>query len=574
MRKVYLPIMICLVISLYSSSALGQLSATVDRDQIALDETLTLTITKDGSSAISPDDLQPLKNDFRIMGQSQSSNTQISNGSMSSSFTLNLVLAPKRAGKLEIPPLSIGQEKTDRLYVKVVTLAQPKTRADNAPLYLETDLSDRTVLVQSQVIFTLRIFWAVEASINEPADPQLKDALLERLKDATFNKIIDGQSYKVFERKYAIFPQKSGLLEIPQIIVQATVPTRQRQRNIYDLFGARGQQVKLRSESEAITVKEKPSTYPAGAEWLPTAKLSVAEEWSREQGELQVGESATITIAMAGQGLLGAQLPPIELPDTEGVKLYQGKAEVQNLTSPDGITGIRKESIALIPIRAGKVELPEIRIPWWNKIQQKVEYAVIPARQLQINAIAAETSEAPAVIASLSNSGEVAIPPAPLGSFQPVSKFNRPLLALCVLLTFAWLLTTIMLLRSRQHVRTLLGEGGGELGNIDDTNETEAFRKLVRACRSSDPVRARKCVLDWVRAFRPEAGVRTATDLATVFPDAKLTALLDEIDNILYRQDGQLSGWSGKSLLETVEKIRKTDKKKKSSKSALSELYN
>jgi hypothetical protein len=550
------------------------LSATVDRNQIALNETLTLTISKDGSSSISSSDLQPLEKDFWIVGQSKSSNTQFKNGSITSSFILNLVLSPKRAGNLQIPTLSIGKEKTSILKVKVVTQAQPKTRTDIAPLYIETDVSARTVLVQSQLIFTLRIFWAVEASIVEPADPRLKDVLMERLQDTTFNKIVDGQSYKVFERKYAIFPQKSGMLEIPQIVVQATIPNRQRRHgNIYDLFGASGKKIQLRSESEIITVEQRPAEYPLGVEWLPTDKLSVVDEWSQESKELLVGESVTITIAMTAQGLLGAQLPQIELPATEGVKLYQSKAEVQNRLNSAGITGIRKESIALIPIRAGKVELPEIRIPWWNRKQQKVEYATIPARQLIIKASTAKTGQAITATSPLSNSGEDPIPPAALTSSPQISLLNKPLLALCAVLVLAWLMTIIMLLKSRRQVRVLLGDGRLELAATNDVNESAAYRKFVHACRNNDPVRGRKTVIDWARAFFPEKQVRTTADLGRVLPDSNLPALLDEIDDILYSHGGKAADWCGKSLLETVGKIRKTDRKKRSNKSALAELY-
>jgi hypothetical protein len=573
MRKIYRPILLCLAILLCSSSALAMLSATVDRNQIALNETLTLTISKDGNSSFSSSDLQPLEKDFWIVGQSKSSNTQFKNGSITSSFILNLVLSPKRAGNLQIPTLSIGKEKTSILKVKVVTQAQPKTRTDIAPLYIETDVSAQTVLVQSQLIFTLRIFWAVEASIVEPADPRLKDVLMERLQDTTFNKIVDGQSYKVFERKYAIFPQKSGVLEIPQIVVQATIPNRQRHRNIYDLFGASGKKIQLRSESEIITVEQRPAEYPLGVEWLPTDKLSVAEEWSQEPEELQIGESVTITIAMAAQGLLGAQLPQIELPETEGVKLYQGKAEVENRLNSAGITGIRKESIALIPIRAGKVELPEIRIPWWNRKQQKVEYAVIPARQLIIKAITAKTGQTITATSPLSNSGEDPIPPAALTSSPQMPEFNKPLLTLCAVLVLAWLMTIIMLLKSRRQVRVLLGDGRLELAAINDVNESAAYRKFVHACRNNDPVRGRKTVIDWARAFFPEKQVRTTADLGRVLPDSNLPALLDEIDNILYSHGGKAADWCGKSLLETVGKIRKTNRKKRSNKSALAELY-
>jgi hypothetical protein len=573
MRKIYILILICLTAVLCSSSVLAQLSATVDRDQLALDETLTLSIRKDSRGGIPSTTLQPLNKDFRVMGQSQNSNTQFINGSISSSFTLNVVLAPKRAGKLEIPPLSVGKERTDRLYVKVVTQGQPKTRADSEPLYIETEVSDRTVLVQSELIFTLRIFWAIEASILQPADPQLQDALMERLNDASYNKVINGQTYKVFERKYAIFPQKSGRLEIPQIIVQATIPIRQGHVNRFDLFGTRGKEVKLRSEREVITVREKSLDYPAGAEWLPTDKLTIAEEWSREPGDLRVGESVTITIAMAAQGLLGAQLPLVELSETEGVKLYQGKAEVQSQTTSSGVTGHRKESIALIPMRVGKVELPATRIPWWNKKRQKVEYATVPARELLVKPSLSVTGKTKQVTATVDHSELPGAQPIPRGLSASMAQLNRPLIVLCVFLVIAWLLTIYMLLRARHQLSLLHDEGQLEETITAAANEREAFKTLGRACRRNDPALARKAAFDWARAFRPGEMVQTVGDLERIFADDQLAVLLYEIDNILYNQDEDQLSWRGESLYLSVESIKKTASQEKKNKAVLQELY-
>lgn len=573
MRRYYLATVICLAALFCASAALARLSATVDRNQLALDETVNLTITKDGISSIDSADLQPLAQDFQILGQSQSTNAQYLNGSMSSSFTMNLVLAPRRAGNLQIPALTIGKEKTLPLPVKVVTQAQPKTRADNTPLYIETEVSAKTVPVQAQLIYTLRIFWAVEASINEPADPQLQDAQVERLTDATFDKVVDGRSYKVFERKYAIFPQKSGVLTIPQLVVKATVPDRQqRHSGLYGFFGTTGKEVKLRSEAATITVMAKVAEYPAGAEWLPTAKLSVAEDWSQEPEQLQVGESATITIAMAAQGLQGSQLPPVTIPATDGVKLYQGKAEVENLTNPEGITGLRKESIALIPIRAGKMVLPEIRIPWWDINEEKVAYAVIPARNLVVKEGkgASGTSGivlAPSVVApSPGVSG-----PRPSPASPGITELNKPLLGIVAFILVGWLLTIYLLLQNRRRLATLRGGGAIPAQGMAAPKEEEAFQKLSQSCRSNEPARARKAALDWASSLRPGARVRTAADLARLFPDSGLQVLLEEIDNILYRPGDRPVAWRGQDLLLAIEKIRKEGRRREEP--ALQELY-
>ncbi|MEN8142248.1 MAG: BatD family protein [Thermodesulfobacteriota bacterium] len=549
----------------------AEVTVGLDRSQIALDETVTLSIAREGGNAFPSVDLRPLEKDFWIRSRNKSSSSFIVNGSLSSTFNLDVILAPKRAGSLSIPPLLVGTDKTRPLKVKVVTHAQPKTNAVGAPIFIETEVDSNSVFVQAQVLFTLRIFWAVDANITEPADPVLVNAPLERAGDATYTKDIDGRTHRVFERKYAIFPQQSGILEIPQIIIQVTIPTRPRQRSIYDMFGNRGKQIKLRSEATRVTVREIPAAYPAGATWLPTAALELNEEWSVSPEELQVGESVTINIGLKGGGLLGTQLPPVELPDAAGVKLYQGKAEVENVTSDAGITGIRQESIALIPTRAGTVELPAVRIPWWNKGRNRIEYAEIPARSLKIKAAeSAETagSEIPPGAGQLLHTESEVVESVSNISSRQVNL----LIGLCFILSLIWLATLFMLVRTRRQLSALkVGEEQEEAAR--KTTERAAFKKLGRACRANDPGRARAALLAWGQAFRPETGIMTGVELINLYPDSGLAALVGEIDNILYNQGGTDGEWQGRRLLEKVAGIRKNESGSNRKEPALNPLY-
>jgi hypothetical protein len=71
----------------------------------------------------------------------------------------------------------------------------------------------------------------------------------------------------------------------------------------------------------------------------------------------------------------------------------------------------------------------------------------------------------------------------------------------------------------------------------------------------------------------PKEKVQTADDLERHFPASDLTALLDEIDNLLYNKGASEAPWRGKNLLEAIEKIRKTGKQKKKKGTALEKLY-
>ncbi len=562
---------LCLLV-LVCSTAHAAVTATVDRTTMALDETLNLTISKDGSSFFSGPDLALVERDFKVLGQNQSSSTQIINGSVTSSVKWNIVLAPKRVGALQIPSIQVGKEKTRPLTVKVVKQAEPKTRAADASIFIETDVDARSVYVQSQLIYTLRIYVIPGTQVQDPGVPQLQDAVVEKLDDTSFDKRIDGQSYRVFELRYAVFPQKSGVLETPRMVVKATLPGQQRYRDFFDPFGSQGKTVKLRSKSEKVTVREKPDSYPRSATWLPTNSLSIVDEWSRNPKNLKVGESTTITIGMAGQGLLGSQLPPIEIAEVDGIKLYQGKAEVQNHSTSDGITGIRQESIALIPTRPGTLQLPEIRIPWWDKQTSKIEYAVIPARELIITgevekaARAVTTPDAPV---SPSVSAQAAVPESTAG------KSKSPVLwiAACAVLAIVWLGTLLLLLRSR-HQMALLARGVvREKKEALQKKESEAFKVVQNSCRNNDPLAARNAVISWAKAAWPEEKMHSLVDLEMLLPDQELGPVLKEIDNHLYSR-GESSGmWQGSRLLEKVKEIRKKRKKEKNSSEALEPLY-
>jgi hypothetical protein len=537
-----------------ASTAGAEVVAKADRTNIVIDETLTLTIIKDGSSFFTDPDLDPLQKDFKVLGRSQQSSTLMINGKASSSVSWKITLAPRRAGKLEIPPLVIGKEKTNPLTVRVSADAQPKTSADNTPIFIETDVDEQSVFVQSQVIYSLRVYWAIDVKIFDPEEPDISDALIEKLEDTTFQKVIDGTTYWVFERKYAIFPQKSGVLKIPQIIIQVNIPSRQSRRNIFDPFGSKGETLKLRSEREEVIVREKPQEYPVSAIWLPSAGLIIKDKWSQSPQDMKVGESVTLSLSLIAEGLMSEQLPPLELVEPDGVKLYQGKAELENLTISTGIIGTRTESIALIPTRPGEIEFPEVRIPWWDKKNQKVEYAVIPARKLMIQGTV-EQLETLFPDAAHDNNAQV-VPETQVVQLPVPQAKSTGWIILCAVFAVAWLVTLCLLFYTRRQMDEL---AHGQARNSEKgraMKEREAFNSFAKACKANDPAKARVSVMSWAMAFWPNEQIRTSADIFRIVPDSELMSLLHEIDSVLYSHEKLDNPWQGEKLLGQVKNIR------------------
>ncbi len=570
MRKFHVFFMCCLLVAMLPGFAFAQVTARVDRNSMVIDETLTLTISKNGTSFFSDPDLEPLTKDFRILGQSQSSNTQIINGSASSSVEWHVSLSPRHTGKLDILPISVGKEKTNPLSIEVREARQPTANVESAPIYIETEIDADSVYVQSQVILTLRLFSAVEARIVDPADPEIEDALVKRLEDASFEKLVNDKAFKVFERKYAIFPQKSGILEIPPLVVDVILPSRQRTRSFFDQLSMRGENVKLRGKAEEITVLEKLPEYPA-ATWLPTSQLIIDDKWNTDSQELNVGESTTITISLAAAGLMGEQLPPVAFQESDGLKLYQGKAEVENIITAHGINGIRRESIALIPTQAGTFELPEIRIPWWNKTLKKIEYAVIPAKPLVVKGSAAATR--------LKENDNTLV-----NDYSQKTKDNSTLqprqqpqttiwIIVSSLLAIGWLITLYFLILTRRQISLPGNDRKYELAEDFILKEKEAFHALSRSCRENKPLAARNDIISWVRAFNPEIKIQTFSDVEKVHPDPDFVIQLKELDRLLYDSAESPGSWQGNRLLEQVNTLRKARKNTPKEKVLLERLY-
>src|SRR5450631_3976426 len=97
---------------LIAGNALGAVKATLDATQIGPGESVRLVLQYDGQTREQPD-LAPLQQDFDILSTSRSNNMQIINGTVSSHTEAQLVIAPKRAGQILVPPITWAGEASN-----------------------------------------------------------------------------------------------------------------------------------------------------------------------------------------------------------------------------------------------------------------------------------------------------------------------------------------------------------------------------------------------------------------------------------------------------------------------------
>jgi hypothetical protein len=541
---------VLLLLALSANTALSAVTAAVDRNRVTLGDTLRLTITASDDEDISDSELRALQSDFDIIQRSSSSNTSIINGRVSQSEQVTVELAPRREGNLQIPSMRFGQSTTPGITVFVAPPSD--SPSDGQSVVFEAEVDQSEVYVQGQIILTLRVQQAVSLNERSISPLKLDNAFVKPLEQHSFQRVIDGRPWLVDEVRYAIFPEQSGTLEIPAQVFSGRLDTGR--RSFFDLGGG-GQLVRRNTQAITLNVLPKPAGYPP-ADWLPAQQLTLTETWSTPPEQLHVGESATRTVRIVGTGLQGAQLPPILFTPIDGLKYYPDQPDISEQEVGSGLEGIREDSAAVVPTRAGTYTIPEIRIPWWDTRTGELQYAVLPERT--ITAIGAEPAhtgtpepiDAPEKTQSIpgpASTFDLTATPALPGS-PALEGELRMWQAVGAVSTLGWLLTVLYFWRKREPKAAVTS------GAAHNLSEQNAFKALLKTCAAGNAAGARAAVITWAATIVTGTAPVSLEQVAQRLPDADFRRQLEELNAALYRPGN--SSWSGTALAECARRVR------------------
>ena len=525
------------------STFAADISVSVDRNPVSLDESFQIIFTATESPDDDPD-FSPLEQDFSILSQSNSSRASWINGKSSKTISWTLNVMAKQAGNLVIPAVNFGNDISQSSTILVTEGTPNKAVNTDEDLFIEVEATPENPYIQSQVLYTLRLYTKVDISQARLNEPELADAVIEKLgEDRTYNTQVRGVNYTVTERKYAIFPQRSGQLIIKPLVLTAEVLTNGRQ-GFNSFFNSQMTKTK-RVESKAITLDVKP--VPAsfnGKHWLPAQQLILKEEWSGDIEQLKVGEPLTRTLTLVAKGTTVGQLPELNPTNTnDKLKAYSDQPVLKEQKKADGMLAFREEKIALIPSKAGTYKLPAIEIPWFNTESQKMEIAKIP--ETMLTAVAGDGTQpasVPPVIAPVT--------PQKLET-GPVINNERQTntwLWVSVFLAVGWIITVIFFLTKRTVPKPIIENDDTE------TNLKECIKNLKRACTDNNAVAAKDALIEW---GRQKFNVSNLGALA-VFCDARLRDEILHLNQVLYGKE--IGQWQGKKLIQAFTENKAREK--------------
>lgn len=380
-------------------------SASGHTQDITVDAALTETNIFSG---------EPVRLDLKVSGQSinaiqqpvipnidglrwLSNNTSTSqsfsyiNGRPSVSYTYGYTFIAQEPGEYTFPSLSVTvngeQFQTNKISFKVLDQESlGNGNADRSPdIYVRLEPSTTEPVVGEQVIADVVLYFkdVIEVSSYQPspgwkAEGFWKEELENRQRAQTSSTIINGIRYQRARLlQYAIFPTKSGELELSPFDISVQVRNRNRRT---DFFGFGQERMELSTIPVTIDVQPLPplenASFSGGV-----GNFSITRSVNPKKA--YVGESVEIVTTITGKGNIPLIVKPeYEYPET--LEIYNPQETSTITRSNRQIGGTKIFTDIVIARNEGIFEIPATNVAFYDPSRERYSITELPA--LTINA--------------------------------------------------------------------------------------------------------------------------------------------------------------------------------------------
>lgn len=574
--------------------------ASVSRTVIPEGESFQLYLRQNGNGA--KPDISVLSEDFLIISERHSFKSTIINGKMQTFNENVLTLIPKKTGKVVLPSIHAGKEKTSPVTLTVVSggeelpddpVARRQAEAVQPNVFIRYSLDNKTPYVGQQIPLTVRLYSFVQTplldgTVNPPAADGLTSEQWGDLKRQ--REIVNNRTYDVLEYQFLLFAQKSGKMVLSPASFKGTISDPEaRQDDWDDLFGMGGSaffsgffaQKNVAVQTDAIILNVRPIPANSDKFWLPATDVAVSEDMTPAKQSISLGEAVTRTVTIMASGVRDSQIPDPEFTDGSGYKQYPGKTDSKNLFDNKGIVGVKTRQIVFMPTTAGKIVLPSMEIPWFDVKTGKMKKAVLPARTIKVtgeNSVLSGTEvREPAKV--LKNAERQAAPagkkesefaeafsePADNAAERiaaqdfwkkyvhqpPLRLFLAGIFAGGAVVSVLWILVHFLIFKREKNEN-----------QYDDRARKTHYAdvgQVKKACESGNAEVVKDALLYWGRLHWPEKPPLTVGELAGRMNSPALSTEADSLNKALYAADRD--EWNGGNLWLAFEEALEDEKK-------------
>jgi hypothetical protein len=369
-----------------SAVAQVQFEASIDRNQIAVNETTTLHIFVESDESTQPTPELPALDDFDVYASGRSHSYSMVNGRSRTSVRYDYVLSPRARGNFTIGPATVtigGKEyKTEPLRLTVTASQQPPAQAlprDVEPeaveqtdrrIFITMTLDKDTAYVNEQVVYIFR-FYRGERLLSSPeyTRPSFPGFWVEELPpQRKYTTTVRGINYEVTEIRTALFPTDAGQKRIAPARLKATVRSRQRGRtspfgsDLFGFFGG-GEDIHLRTAPVSLTVLPFPTDGKPDDWGGLVGRFEI--ESSADVQEVNVGDPITVAVVVRGNGnVKSIQRPAVDtMPD---FRMFPAGSSEDISKAGYRVSGQKTFEEVFVPQRPGSYTLPAFSLTYFD----------------------------------------------------------------------------------------------------------------------------------------------------------------------------------------------------------------
>nr|MBU1328851.1 BatD family protein [Candidatus Omnitrophota bacterium] len=375
------------------------ISADVDKQEVALDEQVTLTITVSGNVSNIPQPSIPDLKGFTSYSSGRSQNLSIINGRVSSSVSFNYILVPNDTGDYTLGPFSINYQ--GKLYsagpinIKVLprnvqqqTYPQQQQGKSTEPeeqnsqpqhgkeLFIEAYVDKLRAYVNEQITLTFAVYQAVNLFENPVYSPPSTTGFWaeDMPPQKKYYKVIDGTRYLVTEIKTALFATGHGEFTIGPARLEATMEDIDKfiSKNPFDIFDQdpfsmfkRGKPIILTTDSIKVEIvplpeQNKPADFKGDVGDFDTS-LNI------DKNTIEENQPLSLKIKIKGKGNIKTISPPI-VPEIQDVKFYESGSSEKISKANYVVQGEKIFEKMIIPKIAGNITIGPIKYIYFDPV--------------------------------------------------------------------------------------------------------------------------------------------------------------------------------------------------------------
>ena len=405
-RRLLLTFAFCLLPSAFCLELFASNNLSVDRRNLRAGETLIITVSLEDEFAGTDDVPLPVHNLTLLGAPSISSEFSWINGVVVRRKVFRFRARPVRAGPARIGPVTLAASdgQRDTLTAQEVQVLPDRAATSNDPAVILRELSasnrdpffvvaeaDKTAaFVGEQVVVT---WWLYNAMAVDQwhigSIPKLSDFWVEELDVRGARPVttfVDGYAMqKVPVRRAALFPLRSGTLDVGPMEVEAAV-LRRRSDSPFRMF--EGNIIEISFASAHVSVLSRP--IPPGP---PVA--AVGDFGMRCQPPVQKnGGPVVVQATISGAGnIRSAQAPRFVSAPAGDVQLVQSPVTVQRAGMAPAPVMTRRWEFALFPRSSGTMKIPAMEMAVFSP--STAARSVLRCEAATLNVTAAPAPAAP-----------------------------------------------------------------------------------------------------------------------------------------------------------------------------------